>query len=352
MTRLGVSAALVEGEWVPGDVSVVEGRVDLVGLPPAAGRRVAASGFVDRQLNGFAGVDFKAADPGGYAVAGEALLAHGVTRYLPTFYSATVDEYVAALRALHEVHRAPPHGARPGGAHLEGPFLDPTWAGAHDRRRLLEPDPVIADRLLDAGPVELVTLAPELPGGLDLVRRLVARGVRVSIGHSDATAEQCHEAFDAGASMLTHCFNAHRRFAGRDPGPTGAALTDPRVEVGLIADGIHVADDALRLVAAAAPTRMVLVTDAIAPAGTGAATWGMGRATVTISEGAARLADGTLAGSVATMDGCVRHMIGLGVPAEVVLRAAGGDRLRPGGPADLVVLDDAWQVVDTIPAAF
>lgn len=349
MTRLGVSAALVDGRWLPGDVSVADGRIEAVGLQPASGGRVAVSGFVDRQLNGFAGVDLKAAGPAGYATVGKALLRHGVTSYLPTFYSATPDEYVAALGTLREVHAAPPPGARPLGAHLEGPFLNPTWAGAHDRRRLVDPDLALAARLLDAGPVDLVTLAPELPGGVELVRHLVGRGVRVSIGHSDATAEQCRDAVDAGATMLTHCFNAHRRFAGRDPGPAGVALVDPRIEVGVIADGVHVADDSLRLVAAAAGERMVLVTDAIAPAGTDATIWG---GVVTVADGAARLADGTLAGSVATMDGCVRHLIALGVAPEVALRAAGGGRLRVGGPADVAVLDDAWQVVHTSVGGF
>jgi N-acetylglucosamine-6-phosphate deacetylase len=255
---------------------------------------------------------------------------------------------VDALATLKAVHASPAAGARAGGAHLEGPFLSPRWAGAHDPDRLLAPDRAIADRLLDAGPLAVMTLAPELPQALALVEYLVHRGVSVSIGHTDATAEQCHDAFDAGAAMLTHCYNAHRRFAGRDPGPFGAALADPRVEVGLIADGVHVADDSLRLVAAAAPGRMVLVTDAIAPAGTASDSWTAGGVEVTVRDGAARLADGTLAGGVGTMDGCVRRMIGLGVAPEVVIRAAGGGRLRPGAPADVVVLDDAWEVVTAL----
>src|SRR5690606_28944146 len=126
----------------------------------------------------------------------------------------------------------------------------PSWSGAHDRTHLVVPDPALAVQLVTAGPVDLVTLAPELPGALDLVRWFVARDIRVSVGHTDATAEQCRSAFDAGATMLTHCFNAHRRFGARDPGPAGAALVDRRVSVGLIADGHHVADDVLKLVAA------------------------------------------------------------------------------------------------------
>ncbi len=351
MTRLGVAAALVGGGWVAGDVEVVDGVVTSVGLSPAVGEAVVAPGFVDQQVNGFAGVDLRSADEQGYATVADALLAHGVTTFLPTYYSTSVDDYVAALQVLRSVHADPPGGAHVGGAHLEGPFLSPTWAGAHDARHLVAPDPAIAVRLVSAGPVDLVTLAPELPGALDLVRWFVARDIRVSVGHTDATAEECRLAFDAGASMLTHCFNAHRRFGARDPGPAGAALVDRRVAFGVIADGHHLADDVLRLVATTAPDRMRLVSDAIAPAGTDAVTWATGGASVRIGGGRAELSDGTLAGSVTPLDDAVRRMVALGVPPEVALRAAaGGRRLAVGSVADLVVLDDGWRVADTLVA--
>lgn len=346
MTRLGVAAALVAGRWVRGDVEVEHGTVRGVGLSPAVGTRVVVSGFVEHQINGFAGVDFGRADDEDYHRVAEALPATGVTAFRPTLYSLPFDDYHAALEVIARVRSRPPVGARILGAHLEGPFLAPAWLGAHDATTFLAPDVALVAALVAAGPVGLVTLAPELPGALEVISWLVSQGVVVSVGHTDATAEECRAAFDAGATMITHCYNAHRRFAPRDPGPLAAALNDERVAVGLIADGIHVADEALRLVARAAPQRMVLVTDAIAAAGCDPAAWNGRGSAVTVVDGAARLADGTLAGSVATMDRCVRKMISLGVPSEVVLAAAGGDRLRPGRAVDLVVLDDAWRVVE------
>lgn len=372
MTRLGVSAALVAGQWIRGDVDVVDGRVTSIGLYPTIGTRVLVSGFIDHQINGFGGVDFRRADEDDYRRVGEMLLETGVTGYHPTVFSMPVDGYEDALAVLAEVHRhrrsdhslddragrraaatgtaGSTDGATALGMHLEGPFLAAEWRGAHDIETLIDPDPDVLDRLLGAGPVASMTLAPELPGAPDLIRRLVDAGVGVSIGHTGAGAAECHEAFDTGATMITHWGNAHRRFTMRDPGPAGAAVADGRVSIGVIADGVHIADDSLRMLAAAAPDRLVLVTDAIAAAGVDPETWNSKGTPVTVADGSARLADGTLAGSVATMDSCVRHMIDLGVPSTAVLAAAGGNRLRPGRSTGLVVMDDGWRVIDTLPA--
>lgn len=368
MTRLGVSAALVAGRWVTGDVEVVDGRLVAIGLTPSIGTDVVVSGFVDHQINGFAGVDFRWADEEGYRRVGDALLETGVTEFHPTIFSMTADGYLEALSVLAAVQRqrmsaasaydgssgiartrggSHRSGAIARGMHLEGPFLAPSWRGAHDMDTLIDPDLALADRLLGAGPVSSMTVAPELRGGLDLIGHMVRAGVVVSIGHTNADAEQCHSAFDAGATMITHWGNAHRRFGMRDPGPAAASIADERVSIGVIADGVHVGDDALRMLARAAPHRMVLVTDAIAAAGMDPQAWNAKGTPVTVHDGAARLADGTLAGSVATMDSCVRHMITLGIPSAVVLNAAGGNRLRPGRTVAMVVLDDQWNVVAT-----
>lgn len=351
MTRLGVAAALVRGRWIRGDVDVeaTDGRLNAIALTPPVGSKLLVSGFIDRQINGFAGVDFRSAHETDYARVGEALLSTGVTRYHPTLYSSSVSQYCEALAVLAQVHHRRPPGAMALGAHLEGPFLSPEWSGAHDTRLLLTPDTDVMDALLSSGPVDLVTLAPELQGALGLIGELVRRRIRVALGHTDATPNQMRAAIEAGASMLTHCFNAHRRFSSRDPGPAGVALTDERIEVGLIADGVHVADEALVLAARAAGDRLVLVTDAIAPAGLTLSRWEVpGREAVNLTTGVARLDDGTIAGGVATMDQCIRKLISLGLPSGSVLRAAGGDRLRPGNTADLVVMDESWEVNDTL----
>jgi len=359
--KLGVDALLVGEFFVDGDVRVEEGHVVEVGIGDGAGSGlVAAPGFVDLQINGFGGVDFRTATVEDLVATSTRLAATGTTAFLPTFYSTSVERYVDALRTLadaqEEQERAGAAGAWIAGAHLEGPFLSTDWAGAHDPRRLLGPDPVVLHRLLGAGPINLVTLAPELPGADDLIARLTGAGIAVSMGHTGTDAAGAHHAADRGVSMITHCWNAHRRFAPRDPGPAAVALG--RLWVGLICDRVHVADDALRVTVAAAPDRVCIVTDAVAPAGTSDTTWEIDGAQVTIRDGRATLPDGTLAGSVVTMDQSVRNLVDLGVELEVALGAAshhpaaavgvGDTVLKPGAPADLVVLDGAHEVVRTL----
>jgi len=359
--RLGVAAALVDGRLLGGDVEIdsATGSIAAVGCSPPGSSGVAAPGFVDVQINGFAGIDFRRADPDDYAAVAAALASTGVTTILPTYYSSSIDGYRRALAMLSEVHRSPPAGTRLGGAHLEGPFLSRAWAGAHDPRRLLEPELDVARALTGAGPVALMTVAPEQNGAAELIAQLRGAGVRLSMGHTDATAAEAHVAVDAGVTMITHCFNAHRRFAGRDPGPAAVALVRPEMTVGLIADLHHVAADAVRLCFASAPGRVALVTDAVAPAGSSMTTWDIDGVVVTIERGTARLADGTLAGSVATMDECVRNVIGLGIEPAVALAAASvvprrfldsATRygLRVGDVADVVVLDDQWRPTRTL----
>ena len=334
--KLGVAHALVDGALVAGDVEIDDGRVVAVGAG-GKGRGIAAAGFVDVHIHGFAGVDFATADADGYRRAREALLATGVTAFRPSFITAPEDELVAAL---HEV----PAGL---GAHLEGPFISPDRLGMHPAAARRDPDVELLERLLAAGPVAHVTLAPELPGALELVDRLVARGVTVACGHTNATAEQAHAAFDRGARHVTHLFNAMRPFRHRDPGIAGAALARDDVTVELILDGNHVADDAARVALRAARGRVVLVTDALAAAGVGDGEWQMGSVDVTVRDGVARLGDGTLAGSVLTMPEAVRNVIALGTSVEDALVAASRRWLAPGAVADVVVLDDALEPTAT-----
>jgi N-acetylglucosamine-6-phosphate deacetylase len=351
--RLGVRAALVGDQFVPGDVEIDAGLVEAVGLP-GAGRGVAVPGFVDLQINGFAGVDFRTADPSGYASVAAALPASGVTTFLPTFYSLPVEGYVTSLQVLSAVHDDPPPGARIGGAHLEGPFLSPTWAGAHDPRTLLAPDAVVLHRLLGAGPIAMMTLAPELEGAAAVIDALVRAGVVVSLGHTDADAATVACAADRGAAMFTHLWNAHRRFTPRDPGPAPVALE--ALAVGLICDGAHLANETVRLTFAAG-RRVCVVTDAVAPAGTPSTTWSDGVERVSIDGGAARLPDGTLAGSVTPADAALRWLIETGIKPEAAIVALSEHpasvlrttaRVEPGAVADLVVLDDRWEVTRTL----
>ena len=273
VVRLGVEAALVDGTLVAGDVEILGGRVAGFGLASPNGRGIAVPGFVDLQVNGFAGVDFLTADTDGYRQAGEALLETGVTAYLPTFITSPEEQLLAALREVP----AETDGPRVLGAHLEGPFLSALRLGIHPAAARCNPDLDLLERLLDAGPVRLVTLAPELPGASKVIERLSRREIAISGGHSDATAEQANIAFDLGVRSVTHLFNAMRPFHHRDPGIAGAALARPDVVVQLILDWVHVAPVTAAMVWQAAQGRVALVTDAMSGAG--------------IADGAYRLGD-------------------------------------------------------------
>jgi N-acetylglucosamine-6-phosphate deacetylase len=349
--RLGVEAALVDGTFVPGDVEVDAGRIAGVGLASPNGRGVAVPGFVDLQVNGFAGVDFLTADADGYRQAGEALLETGVTAFLPTFITSPEPQLLAALREVP----AESDGPRILGAHLEGPFLSALRLGIHPAAARSNPDLPLLERLLDAGPVRLVTLAPELPGATRVIERLLLREIAVSCGHSDASAEQANEAFDLGVRSVTHLFNAMRPFHHRDPGVVGAALARPDVVVQLIVDWVHVAPVTAAMVWQAAQGRVALVTDAVSGAGLDDGAYRLGDLDVEIRDGVARGAAGALAGSTLTMIDAVRNLHSLGVPLEGaigaatevparVLRLPALGRLGVGLPADVVVLTDELEV--------
>jgi N-acetylglucosamine-6-phosphate deacetylase len=345
--RLGVEAALVDGVLVPGDVEIVDGRVTGVGFASPNGRGIAAPGFLDLQVNGFGGVDFLDADADGYRRAGQALLETGVTAYLPTFITASEDRLVAAIATVPRSADGP----RITGIHLEGPFLSPVRLGTHPAADRRDPDCGLAERLLGAGPVRLVTLAPELPGAEGLIDLLHRSGVVVSFGHTNATADEANSGFDTGVRTVTHLFNAMRPFRHRDPGIAGAALARPDVTVQVIVDGVHLAPETAKLVWHAAAGRVALVTDASAGAGAGTGSYSLGGVPIEIRDGTARGPDGVLAGSALTMIEAVRNLHALGVPLEHALEAAGAVPARVLGlpalgrlglelPADVVVLND------------
>jgi len=330
--RLGVDAALVGGALVPGDVEVADGAVSRIGISARGGRGTAVPGFVDLQVNGLAGVDLLDTDAAGYMRVGEALLAGGVTAYLPTFVTSPEARTIEALRGIP----AETVGPRLLGAHLEGPFISGSRLGMHTAADRRDPDAALLERLLDAAPVSLVTLAPELPGAHDLIRMLRARGVVVSLGHTDATAKQANAAFDLGARAVTHVFNAMRPFRHRDPGVVGAALARDDVVVQMILDEVHLARETALVVWRAARGRVALVSDSTAfPGG--------------------RTAEGVLAGGLQPLIDGVRRLVELGAPlgeavgavTEVPARLLGladVGVLTPGARADLVVLGDGLEV--------
>lgn len=349
MKRLGVGRALVAGQWVDGDVGIEDDRVVAVGLP-GGGSALAVPGFVDLQVNGFGGVDLLADGPEGLVDVCVALPATGVVAFQPTYITAAPEALKAALRGLSTALADGPPGARVLGAHLEGPYLSPARAGTHPVDRLTAPDAERVRLLRDIAPVTQVTLAPELPGALEFIAELAAEGVLVAVGHTAADATITEAAFDAGATIVTHLFNAMPPLLHRDPGPVGAALADDSTFVCLIADGIHLDDRIVRLVFNAAPGRTVLTTDAVAAAGRPDGPAMLGEVAI-VKEGleVRRASDGTLAGSALTMDAAVRRAVDAGIPLEQALHAAArapadalgrhdlGD-IRIGGRADIAVL--------------
>jgi N-acetylglucosamine-6-phosphate deacetylase len=349
--RLGVEAALVDDRLVPGDVELAGDRVARVGLASPNGRGIASPGFVDLQVNGFGGIDFLDSDRAGYRRAGEALLETGVTAYLPTFITSPEDQLLAA------VDEVPLDGVAPRilGIHLEGPFLAPGRLGTHPPLARRDPDPILLERLLASDRIRLMTLAPELEGADELIDLLLRRGVTVSCGHTDATADEANAAFDRGVRTVTHLFNAMRPLRHRDPGIAGAALAREDIVVQIILDGVHLAPETARLVWRAAAGRVVLVTDAVSGAGVQDGSYSLGGFEVKIRDGVARGPDGQLAGSVLTMIEAVRNLHDLGASLAQALAAAstvpaavlglpGLGRLEPGAPADVVIVDDNLQI--------
>ena len=315
-------------------------------------------GLVDIQLNGAFGDDF--ADPAADVPSiCRRLPQFGVTAFVPTIVTSAPDVYAPALANLR--HAPVPGEARVLGVHIEGPFISHTYRGAHDPAQLRLPSIDEASRWLDAGDVLWLTLAPELPGALELVSFLVGRGIRVSIGHTDATWSEAAAGVAAGATMATHLFNAMRPLRHRDPGVAGYVIGTP-LTAGFIADGNHVAFETLRMVARIkAPDELVLITDALAGLGMPPGRY-MVAGREYISDGTSgRLLDGTLTGSLLPLNLALRNVVEkVGLAPDVAVRLATLNPARAlgldgsiglvevGRTADLTVVDEHWQVQATI----
>jgi N-acetylglucosamine-6-phosphate deacetylase len=357
---------LVDGALVRGAVVVRGARIAAVLRKPRRAdlpRRVldgdiVAPGFVDLQVNGGFGAEVGAGGARALRLLRERLPSTGVTTFLPTLVSSRREAIAACLADVARV-QAEPGGSRIAGLHLEGPLLSPRRAGAHDPAIIEAARAADLTRALAHPSLRLVTLAPERPGALDVVRRVVARGKLASVGHTDASFEETVAAFDAGATLATHLFNAMSPFGHRAPGAAGAALLDARVTCGVIPDGFHLHPAALALaLRAKGAERVALVTDAIAAAAMPPGDYRLGPLAVRSDGASARIAGGALAGSVLTMDLAVRNVAALAGPvaalrmaSEVPARLLGsGGVLARGAPADLVLLDAGLAVRATLVA--
>lgn len=360
-------------------ITAVGGR-DKVRIPPAAEvvefpNEAVAPGFIDLHIHGAGGRDLMEATEEAVSAVGSYLARHGTTSFLATTITASLERTVQAVRGLGRIIRGRgrdgnPEGrapqaaaAQPIGIHFEGPFLNVVRRGAHPAEHIQKPSLETLRQMLEAadGTARVITMAPEVEGALDLLSHARKAGVRVAIGHSDATYEEAERAVEAGATHATHAFNAMRPFLHRDPGILGAVLTDDRLSAELISDGIHVGGPAVRLLLKAKGLeRTLLVTDCLSAAGMPEGEYSLGEFRIRVADGACHKLDGTLAGSTLTLDRALNNLArvtGLSLPRCLPCATLNPARLlglekkkgviAPGADADLVVLDAKYQVTQT-----
>jgi N-acetylglucosamine-6-phosphate deacetylase len=370
MTTLTVNGGrvLVGSSWVDGTVEIEGTRIASVGhtVTDSCPRRIDATGcsvvpgFIDLQVNGALGADLTS-EPTRVGEVAEHLVQCGVTSFMPTVISCSAATATTAITQIRGWSHSGKRAARSLGVHLEGPFLNPARAGAHPPHRLRLPSIDDARHWHSDDGVAMVTLAPEMPGALDVIEDLVAHGVTVCAGHTEAGETEIGTAIAAGLRGVTHLFNAMTPMSARIPGPAGSTMADPALIAGLIVDGLHV-DPAMVRVAwrALGPARIALVSDAVAALGMGFGRYRIGDTDVVVDATGVRTAGGVLAGSVLRLDQAVRNLMDFtgcslidastsasATPAGLAQQAELG-RLLPGFTADLVLLDEATNVVTTV----
>ncbi len=364
ITLRGGSVVTPEGR-IAADVHVAGGRIAAIGGAVPADRVVDATdltvapGFIDLQVNGGWGTDVTS-DPRSMWPLAHRLTAHGVTSFLPTVVTSPPDAVAAAKAALRD-RPGSVTGSQVLGLHLEGPLINPIRRGAHAERHIATPDPAVIEGWSRDEGIVMVTLAPELPGAIELVAELARRGIVVAGGHSDATAEEALAAVDAGMTHLTHLFNAMGPLTHRSPGIVGVGLARPDLTVGLIVDGLHLHPTTVAAVRNAKGVEgLVLVSESSSAMGREPGTHQLGDTTVTIDETGIRTVDGSLAGSAITIADAVRNLVAFtgctadeaiasatSTPAAAIGASTKG-RIVPGLDADLVLLDDDLIPVTTI----
>ncbi|SCA64255.1 Putative N-acetylglucosamine-6-phosphate deacetylase [Chlamydiales bacterium SCGC AG-110-P3] len=354
---------LRNGHLVPGELLIKEGRIvkdadpDTAFTPVDLEGKILAPGFIDLQLNGGFGFDFSAT-PDAVSEVAKRLPKYGVTSFLPTIITSSRESY-----HQRSYPQASAIGAEPLGWHLEGPFINIEFSGMHPKDKITDPlvDSLsdVVDRYGSLDGIRMITLAPERIQNLDVVTDLVKQGIVIAMGHTAATEAQCRDCINAGASMVTHLFNAMKGLHHREPGVVGAVLSERSIHYSLIMDGCHIADTTARLAVAAHPEGLVLVTDSMQAMGLAEGRYSFGEEDVLVADGRVVLeGQATLAGSTQTMDAAVRCLVaatGCDLayalesaslrPAEVIGVAHRKGKLEIGYDADLVVLDDALQVV-------
>ncbi len=362
--------AFVDGAFKQADVRIEDGKITEVGqLEAKAGEEIRDAeglyvlpGFVDIHIHAFGGADcMRGEDHVRRMSAG--LIETGVAAFVPTTMSAYEEETYEALRSIQAVMDRPePRGAAVLGAHMEAPFLALTYKGAQLGECLVKPSMETYDRMVRGlSCVRMMTLAPELDGALDVIAELKRRGVVTCAAHTAAKAEHIHAAADAGLTQITHLFNAQTPLHHREPGVPGAGLADDRIVVQVIADGIHLHPDVLRIAARCkGASGVALISDSMEAAGLPDGQYDLGGQAVYVKDGAARLASGVLAGSTLLMHQAVKNMITLAgiAPEEVIpmatstpadsIGAKGFGRIQPGYAGVLALMDKNWDFAGVV----
>lgn len=352
---------------IDGPTIIEAGPVDRVTIPALAQRidgsqLVLTPGFIDPHVHGSAGRDVMEGSFEALNTISRALARHGTTSFLATTVSAPPNILSETLSRLGPLLTRTFAGATPLGIHLEGPFICGAKRGTHPGASIMDPDSVLLGEWISASKssIRLLTLAPELAGSQALVTLALAQGVRVAMGHSDATLDEATAAAEYGVHYAVHTFNAMRQFLPRDPGIIGAVLSDDRIFAEIIADGVHVHPSVVRFFAKAkGPERILLVTDAISATGMPEGNYPLGRETVTVLGGICRDHDGHLAGSTLTQDTALRNfmnwsgfslqesLLALTVNPAKALGLPGKGMIEPGADADLTFMDARHRVVRT-----
>ncbi len=372
MTKVLTAARLLTADrQVDSPILVLDGRsIRSIGsrataeLPPGEhidypGATLTAA-FFEVHFHGCRGLDIMEATAPTLSTIGSFLAKHGVGSYFPTTITAPKDATLRSLAGLAGLINKV-EGARPRGVHIEGPFLSHAKKGAHPAHDLLTPSVEFFDRMWQAseGTIRLMTIAPELPNALDVIARAKSLGVRVSLGHSNATFAEAEAGIAAGADSATHTFNAMRSFDQREPGILGAVLGSDTLYAELIGDGLHVHPAAVRIWwKAKGPDRAILITDAMSATGMPDGNYKLGELDVRLVGGRCLIGENTLAGSTITLDTAVRNFVRFtGEPLETAVqlasrnpaRMAGLDvgELREAGAADVVVLSPEGAVIET-----
>ena len=361
-----------------GVVIVEGGRISAVGARdeiavPASAKRIEARGitlipgFVDVHIHGAGGHDVMEATPVALDAVATTLARGGTTSFLATTVTAAPDVLCASAAGIAKFisKQAPDESGTAAspraeilGIHFEGPFINPTRRGVHPVEWIAAPSLALFARMTEAaaGTARILTLAPEIPGGIELVDAARKAGIVAALGHTDATYEQAMDAIAHGARHAAHVFNAMRPFSHRDTGVLGAVLTSPQVTAELIADGVHVDEAAMKLLLAAKPEKVILVSDGTAATGMPDGKYRLGNFDVQVTGGVVRNSEGKLAGSALTLDRALRNIVALGIPldeavcmlthypAQLLGLESRKGVIAPGADADLVFLDSNLEI--------